>query len=158
MSRWWPVYRAPERALDGSERRTFSKRVTSERACLSFQQVDPGMLVSRPQVSGRDETSHGVLGWYTDTIPRRVCQDLSPNTEIVVRRSLRRSPFISVRTNQFERESEGVSTAPKNSSYVRQFDLLYWLQRSQLSEIIKSRLRYSTKMFYFTVDWRSKVP
>ena len=76
-------------------RRTFSKRVTSERACLSFQLVDPGMLVSRPQVSGRDETSHGVLGWYTDTIPRRVCQDLSPNTEIVVRRSSAAAPFIS---------------------------------------------------------------
>jgi hypothetical protein len=67
-------------------------------------------------------------------------------------------PLFFVRINQFERESEGVSTAPKNSSYVRQFDLLYWLQRSQLSEIIKSRLRYSTKMFYFTVDWTSKVP
>jgi hypothetical protein len=40
---------------------------------VAFQLVDLGMLVSRPPVSGRAETSHGVLGcWYTDAIPRRL--------------------------------------------------------------------------------------
>jgi hypothetical protein len=56
------------------------------------------------------------------------------------------SPLFSVRINQFDRESEGVSTAKKIAATRDNLACcIGFKEASQLSEIIKSRLRYSTR-------------